>query len=82
MATMTVLVSASCPSCGQALALAGDFAAARPDVSVRIVDVDAPGWTPTPGFAGTPMFTSGDTVVSYGNPTPEQLHRAFPLETA
>jgi hypothetical protein len=80
MSTLTVLVSASCPGCGQALALAEGFGAARPDVAVTVVDVDEPGWAPLPGFAGTPMFYNGDTVVFYGNPTPEQLHRAFPME--
>jgi hypothetical protein len=80
MTTLTVLVSASCPACGRALALAEHFATERPDVAVDVVDVDDPGWSPFPDFAGTPMYYNGDTVVFYGNPTPEQLHRAFPME--
>jgi hypothetical protein len=75
---LSVLVSASCGSCLQALALARAFSRERPDVAVRVVDVDAPGWVAPPGFAGTPMFYKGVTVVSYGNPTLQQLHAAFP----
>ena len=77
---LTVLVSPSCPGCERAQALAADFARQRPDIPVAVVDVSAtgPGWTPPPGFAGTPMFYSGDTVLCYGNPTARQLLEAFP----
>jgi hypothetical protein len=73
-----VLVSQSCPGCAQALALAREFARDRPDVSLQVVDVDAADWHPPPHFAGTPMFYRGDSVVSYGNPTQQQLRAAFP----
>ncbi len=82
MLTVTVLVSASCPTCGQALQLARQLAAERPDVRVRVEDVDAPHWQAPASFAGTPMFLRGDTVVSYGNPTLAELHRALPREAA
>lgn len=75
---LSVLVSASCGGCVQALALARAFSRERPDVAVRVVDVDTPGWAPPPEFAGTPMFYKGATVVSYGNPTLQQLRAAFP----
>jgi protein-disulfide isomerase len=76
---LTVLVSPSCPCCRRARALAEEFARQRPDVRVRVVEVTAPGPDRPlpPGFAGTPMFYRGDTVLSYGNPTVEQLHQAF-----
>jgi hypothetical protein len=73
---LEVLVSVSCAGCARALALAQRFALDRPDVLVDVVDVDEPGWRPHPGFAGTPMFYLGDTVVSYGNPELAQLHAA------
>lgn len=73
---LEVLVSVSCAGCAQALALARRFHEERPDVTVDIVDVDQHHWSPKPGFAGTPMFYLGDTVVSYGNPTLAQLHAA------
>ncbi len=74
---LSVLVSASCGGCAQALALARAFSHERPDVSVRVIDVDTADWSPPPQFAGTPMFYRGDTVVSYGNPTLQQLREAF-----
>lgn len=77
-----MLVSVSCGGSAQALALARRFATDRPDLVVKIVDVDEPGWTPPAGFAGTPMFYKGDTVISYGNPTPLQLRAAFPTGVA
>jgi len=73
---LEVLVSVSCAGCAQALALAHRFGQERPDVVVDVIDVDHSSWRPKPGFAGTPMFYLGDTVVSYGNPTLAQLHAA------
>lgn len=78
-AELTVLVAPGCPGCAQARALAADFVRQRPDVRVRVVDIAAqgPDWPLPRGFAGTPMFYVGDTVLSYGNPTARQLRRAF-----
>jgi len=70
---LTVLVSVTCAACAQALALVRDLADARPGHQVVVRDVDAPGFRAPPGFAGTPMFYRGDTVLFYGNPTPEEL---------
>jgi hypothetical protein len=73
---LEVVVSVSCAGCAQALALAERFGQERPDVVVGVVNVDQASWAPRPGFAGTPMFYLGNTVVSYGNPTLAQLHAA------
>jgi len=78
--SLSVLVSAACTGCVQALALATEFQRLRPDVPLEIVDVDAPGWQPPPGFAGTPMFYVGDTLMSYGNPELSALLAAFPIK--
>lgn len=74
---LRVLVSVSCAGCAQALALAGRVARRYPRVEVEIVNVDRAGWSPPRDFAGTPMFYLGDTVLSYGNPTWEQLDAAL-----
>lgn len=73
---LEVLVSVSCAGCAQALALVRRFRQERPDVVIDVIDVNQRHWTPKPGFAGTPMFYCGDTVISYGNPSLAQLHAA------
>ena len=73
MTGLTVLVSVTCAPCARALALARDLAAARPGLAVEVCDVDAAGFRAPPGFAGTPMFYRGDTVLFYGNPSPGEL---------
>ena len=79
---LEVLVSASCAACVQALALARRCQREYPEVIVEVVDVDQNRWDPKPGFAGTPMFYLGDTLVSYGNPTWAQLQAAVAAAAA
>lgn len=76
--TLTVLISTACGTCLTSLAIARAFSLERPDVPVRVQDVDVPGWQAPAGYVGTPMFLADDRVLSYGNPTREQLAAAFP----
>ena len=80
--TVTILLARSCRACSAARTLAHRIAAERPDVAVRLQDVDEPGWSPPAGFIGTPTWLIGDDVVALGNPTHawllarlEEVHR-------
>ena len=68
-AQLTMLVSASCAVCAQALALARHVAEERPDILVTVVGVDEPGWrpprTPHPSVAQqVPILTRTPTGVN------------------
>jgi hypothetical protein len=77
---LLVLVSGACRTCRIAYDMARAFARERPDVQVAVQDVDAPGWRAPQHFIGTPMYYVNDRVLSFGNPTREQLYAAFPLK--
>lgn len=77
---LLVLVSGACRACCVAREVACAFAQERPDVHVAVQDVDVPGWRAPEHFVGTPMYYRDDRVLSFGNPTREQLHAAFPLK--
>ena len=71
--TVTILLARACDNCEHARDLARHIALARPDIRVRVQDVDEPGWSPPAGFIGTPTWLIDGDVVALGNPTPAWL---------
>lgn len=67
--TVTVLVSRSCGACIASRDLARRLATDRPHLTVRVQDIDEPGWTQPAGFIGTPTWLIDGNVVSLGNPS-------------
>lgn len=72
----TVVMAPACLSCAGALEVT-ERVGRELGVVVRVIEVDDPRWSPPSGFVGTPMVFLADSVVSYGTPTPEQLHAAL-----
>ena len=78
MSSLRVYIAAHCPISVYSVQLASEAAAAFPDIEVRVIDVDQPGWK----GAGTPddvLFTPGYFLngrpICWGNPYREELFR-------
>ena len=70
---LKIYVSAHCPGCTTARERAERLRALRPEVPLRLVDVDAPHADVPCNVIGTPIYTWNDRVVFMGNPDEEEL---------
>lgn len=74
---LEVYVDAGCLACRRAEALAGEVAAAHPEVTVRVVRGAADGGTHHELVAAVPTYVLNGQVVSLGNPLRSDLDAAI-----
>lgn len=68
-----IYIAAHCRACDTASRRAEELQKLRPEVVVRVVDVEAPGADVPPKVIGTPMYIWNDRIVFRGNPSMAEL---------